>query len=164
MGLWIECSGKYKKKLKGTLESVCITTLLFIIIGCRPSSESAGDPEKLQSPSSDSTLQADPWIKYSYSERRGKLLYEHYCSHCHGILGRGDGFNAFTLNPRPRILADSSYSSALDDTTLNRTIAHGGRGVNRSVLMPAFSHTLKSDEISSVVDYIQTFFSKRDEE
>lgn len=164
MGLRIGCSGKYKTTLKRMIETVCITTLLFMIIGCRPSSESAGDSEKLQSPSSDSTRQADPWIKYSYSERRGKLLYEHYCSNCHGILGRGSGFNAFTLHPRPRILADSSYGSALHDTTLNQTIAYGGRGVNRSVLMPAFSHTLKGDEISSVVDYIRTLFSKRDEE
>lgn len=139
---------------------VFVTILLLMIIGCSPSSESAADSKKLHSTRIDSTHQADPWIKYSYSERRGKLLYEHYCSHCHGILGKGNGFNAFTLNPRPRILADSSYGSALHDTTLNQTIANGGRGVDCSVLMPSFSHTLKGDEISSLVDYIRTIPSK----
>ena len=112
----------------------------------------------------DSTLQIDPWTHYSYSERRGKRLYDHYCSGCHGSSGMGDGLNGYALDPRPRRLADSVYVSARHDTTLKRSVILGGRGTNRSVLMPAFSHTLIDDEISFIVAYIRSFSVKNGRE
>lgn len=105
----------------------------------------------------DSLLRSDPWIKYSYTERQGKRLFEQYCTICHGQSGEGDGFNAYSLDPRPHNLADSTYMKELPDETLTEIIAFGGKGVNKSVLMPAYQNTLDKTQISNVVAYIGTF-------
>jgi len=117
---------------------------LFSILACRSSSETGKG--------TDSSFTAKEWNRYSYSERRGKALYDHYCSHCHGFTGKGDGPNAIALDTAPRDLADSTYVSALPDTALKKEITFGGT----NVLMPSFSHTLNDDEISFIVDYIRT--------
>jgi mono/diheme cytochrome c family protein len=41
--------------------------------------------------------------------------------------------------------------------TLTETISFGGKGVNKSVLMPAYQKTLDKTQISNVVVYIETF-------
>jgi cytochrome c553 len=105
----------------------------------------------------DSLKRNDPWIRYTYTERQGKHLFEQYCVVCHGQSGEGDGFNAYNLNPRPHSLSDSTYMRALSNETLTETISFGGKGVNKSVLMPAYQNTLSKTQISNVVVYIETF-------
>jgi hypothetical protein len=105
----------------------------------------------------DSLVRSDPWLRYKYTERQGKQLFEQYCVVCHGQVGEGDGFNAYNLNPKPHSLADSTYMKALSIDILTETIAIGGKGVNKSVLMPAYQNTLDKIQISNVVGYIVTF-------
>ena len=105
----------------------------------------------------DSLIRADPWIRYTYTERRGKQLFEQYCVVCHGQSGEGDGFNAYNLNPKPHSLSDSTYMKALSSESLTETISFGGKGVNKSVLMPAYQNTLDKTQISNMVLYIETF-------
>jgi hypothetical protein len=105
----------------------------------------------------DSLIRNDPWTRYSYIERQGKQLFEQYCVVCHGQIGEGDGFNAYNLNPRPHSLSDSTYMRALSSETLTETISFGGKGVNKSVLMPAYHNTLSKTQLSNVVVYIETF-------
>ena len=105
----------------------------------------------------DSLIRNDPWIRYTYTERQGKQLFEQYCVVCHGQSGEGDGFNAYNLNPRPHSLSDSTYMKALSSETLTETISFGGKGVNKSVLMPAYQNTLSKTQISNVVVCIETF-------
>ncbi len=95
----------------------------------------------------------------SYEERQGSLLYAKYCAVCHGKEGKGDGFNAFNLDPRPRDFSDSSYMAALSDGQILQTIAGGGRSVNKSPLMPSYGWTMDAAEIRYVVSYIRTFSS-----
>ena len=87
----------------------------------------------------------------------GKQLFEQYCVVCHGQSGEGDGFNAYNLNPKPHSLSDSTYMRALSSETLTETISFGGKGINKSVLMPAYQNTLSKTQISNVVVYIETF-------
>jgi mono/diheme cytochrome c family protein len=47
--------------------------------------------------------------------------------------------------------------SALSNETLIEIISFGGKGVNKSVLMPAYQNTLSKKQISNVVAYIGTF-------
>ncbi len=47
--------------------------------------------------------------------------------------------------------------AALSDATFGQIITFGGRGMNRSVLMPAYQSTMTQDEISYLIAYIRTF-------
>ena len=38
---------------------------------------------------------------------QGRKLFMHYCVHCHGPSGSGNGYNAVHMDPRPRDLTDS---------------------------------------------------------
>jgi cytochrome c553 len=115
------------------------------------------DKDSLTVAIADSLIRNDPWLRYTYTERQGKQLFEQYCVVCHGQSGEGDGFNAYNLNPKPHSLSDSTYMKALSIETLTETISFGGKGVNKSVLMPAYQNTLSKTQISNVVVYIETF-------
>lgn len=108
--------------------------------------------------------ETDPirWKTYAmiYSERSGEKLFGKYCAICHGASGEGDGFNSFNLDPRPRDLTDSSYINTVSDSRLTEIIAQGGKGTGKSVLMPAYEHTLSNGEIGDLVNYIR-YLSKR---
>jgi mono/diheme cytochrome c family protein len=93
----------------------------------------------------------------SYEERQGSALYMKYCAVCHGKEGKGDGFNAFNLDPRPRDLSDSSSMAALSDAQILQTIGGGGRSVNKSPLMPSYAWTIDDRQIRYVAAYIRTF-------
>jgi mono/diheme cytochrome c family protein len=92
----------------------------------------------------------------SYEQRQGKDLYTKYCAICHGTEGKGDGFNAFNLEPRPRDFTDLKYMNALSDARLVETIMRGGRGVNRSPLMPTWGGRLKNDEAAYVLSFVRS--------
>jgi cytochrome c553 len=115
------------------------------------------DRDSLRVAISDSIIRNDPWIRYTYTERQGKQLFEQYCVVCHGQSGEGDGFNAYNLNPRPHSLSDSTYMKALSRENLTIIVSFGGKGINKSVLMPAYQNTLSKTQISNVIVYIETF-------
>jgi len=84
------------------------------------------------------------------------VLYRRFCAPCHGVRGKGDGYNARFLPVRPTAHADSSYMSKRSDEDLFDTIAGGGEFVDRSNLMPAFGRTLTRDEIRGIVHYLRS--------
>lgn len=138
--------------------------LLILLAGCSgknsglPNQGTANDSLKV----ADSASTADatkPDIILTYEERQGKYLYERYCLVCHGQEGKGDGFNAFNLDPRPRDFSDSKYMNALGEKQTYETISGGGRSVNKSPLMPSYGWTLKKEEIRYVASYLRTFSS-----
>jgi len=96
-------------------------------------------------------------VGLSYEEQQGALLYNRYCAVCHGQEGRGDGFNSFSLDPRPRDLSDSIYMAALSDAQIEQTISGGGRSINKTQLMPAYGWTLSRREIQGLSSYVKTF-------
>ncbi len=79
----------------------------------------------------------------------GRKVFGKYCSICHGIEGRGDGFNAYNLNPKPRDFADSSYQARLDSALIVETISSGGAAMGLSPLMPAWGRTLSVGDIKN---------------
>jgi len=96
----------------------------------------------------------------TYEERQGKALFLRYCSVCHGVEGKGDGFNAFNLDPRPRDLSDKKYMGAFSEERLYQTIDVGGRGMNKSPSMPSWGGRLNRQEIKYVVTYVQSMSAK----
>lgn len=98
-----------------------------------------------------------------YTLRVGQELFKNYCQVCHGDTGEGNGFNAYMLSTKPRNFSDGDYMNALSDNRLAEAIREGGRGVNKSVLMPAWGNTFSPFEISYLVEYIRTFVQKTSE-
>jgi mono/diheme cytochrome c family protein len=143
-------------------EKLFAVALSALIIGC--SGKNGGSVtqgvQKDSLKTADSTVQA-PVVQaerlLTYEERQGKHLYQKYCVVCHGQEGKGDGFNAFNLDPHPRDFSDAGYMSALSDKQIYQTISGGGRSVNRSPLMPAYGGTLKKEDIQYLAYYVRTF-------
>jgi cytochrome c553 len=134
---------------------------LSVFEGCKSGSE-----KKITNVTTDSltaatetapVVQENIWIRYSYDQREGKRLFEHYCSVCHGASGGGDGFNSYNLDPKPQSFRDSVYMSNLSDFNLQQVILLGGQSMNKSTLMPAYSHTLTEIQIERLVKFIRTF-------
>lgn len=113
----------------------------------------AGDSVHAPDSAQTTTLPAKPPL--SYEQGRGSFIYAKYCSVCHGQEGKGDGFNAFNLDPRPRDFSDTVYMNALSDDQILLTITGGGRSVNKSPLMPAYGWTLTRDQIRYVVAFLR---------
>lgn len=89
----------------------------------------------------------------------GRRLFVFYCTSCHGPYGRGDGVMADTLKARngvgPRDLGDAAYFSKLTDQDLYVTLSLGGAHSGRSPFMPAWTTTLKPEEIKDLVSYVR---------
>lgn len=97
-----------------------------------------------------------PIPELGYSAREGQALYRHYCLNCHGNEGKGDGFNAYNLDPRPRSLADSAFQAQHSDADLLVAIRSGGGAVGLSTGMPPWGRTLNERQVQNVVEYLRT--------
>ncbi len=97
-----------------------------------------------------------PIPELGYNAREGRALYRHYCLNCHGEVGKGDGFNAYNLDPRPRSLADSTFQVQHSDADLLTAIRSGGGAVGLSTGMPPWGRTLSERQIQNVVVYLRT--------
>ncbi len=83
----------------------------------------------------------------------GRKVFGKYCSICHGVEGKGDGFNAYNLHPKPRNFADSSYRARMDSTQIVETISSGGAAMGFSHQMPAWGRTLSKADIEKACYY-----------
>lgn len=119
--------------------------------------ENTGNPDASSAETALSVVSVKAfYARYTYSQRKGMRLFGAYCAVCHGEGGEGDGFNAFNLDVRPRDLTDQAFQRAVSDEALREVIAQGGRGTNRSVLMPAYQHTLSEEEVTDLLAFIRT--------
>lgn len=85
----------------------------------------------------------------------GKLLYETYCTQCHGLSGDGKGINAPHLAVQPRNHTDRGEMSARTDDDLFKAIKEGGQAVNKSILMPNWDGNIDDDGIHDLVAYLR---------
>jgi len=100
---------------------------------------------------------------------KGKKLYNHYCSHCHGESGQqGEGFNWDRMpDPRPKNLASNAEMSTFSDKEIFDTVYREMRDwEDPAVLddenyfavptMPTFKYTLSEEEIWGIVAHVRT--------
>lgn len=85
----------------------------------------------------------------------GEHLYQVYCTQCHGINGDGKGINIADMSVLPRDHTDTSEMSARTDAELVKAIKHGGKAVNKSVLMPAWGKNLNDAQVDNLVAYLR---------
>jgi mono/diheme cytochrome c family protein len=96
-----------------------------------------------------------PLPELGYNAREGRAVYRHYCLNCHGEEGKGDGFNAYNLDPKPQSLADSTFQAEHSDADLLTAIRLGGPAVGRSTGMPPWGRTLSQRQTQNIVEYLR---------
>jgi mono/diheme cytochrome c family protein len=82
---------------------------------------------------------------------QGKVLYQEYCTACHGQAGEGNGPDAATLSSKPARLMDQSLIAQSSSDNLYQAITSG-------ILpdMPAFTSTLEENERWALVGYLRS--------
>jgi mono/diheme cytochrome c family protein len=88
------------------------------------------------------------------AEERGLMIFRHYCAHCHGAYGFGDGLNSFGLETPPRDLQAVELDSRTDEE-LQQVITDGGAAHGLSRLMPPWGQTLEPHSIADLVAMIR---------
>ncbi len=88
-------------------------------------------------------------------QAKGKKIYKQYCTICHGEEGRGDGFNAFNLNPRPADLTE--ICKVREEKYIIKVITDGTKAVGKSSLCPPYGRTIRKEDINAIILYLKTF-------
>lgn len=101
---------------------------------------------------------------YDAESNRADELFGRYCSVCHGLTGKGDGFNAYNLDPKPRDFTDSAFVSQLSPALIIESITGGGKAVGLSGLMPPWGKTLDSADIRLLAQKVINFGSQSKQE
>jgi len=135
---------------------IIILLLAFAITGCsKKGYESVSKTDKndttIKQMNNNDTVRL---VKLSYEQEQGSFLFHKYCAVCHGETGKGNGFNAYSFNPRPRNFTDSVFAASLNLDRLQIAITKGGKGVGKSALMHPYGSTLKNNEIEYLARYI----------
>jgi mono/diheme cytochrome c family protein len=102
-------------------------------------------------------VRREPADPLADARARGQVIYRHYCQICHGEGGKGDGFNSSNLEPSPRDFTDHKFWRQTSDERLHYAVAQGGPSVGKSVLMPAWGHTLTEKQIRDVLVFVRAF-------
>ena len=145
-----------QEKMRHSAFLVIILSLILFVTGCSKKNDisnqllSAKDTITKSINSNDSAN----FVKLSYEQEQGNFLYNKYCNVCHGETGKGNGFNAFNLNPHPRNFTDSIFAANLNVDSIQIVISRGGKSAGKSALMHPYGYTLKSNEIEYLAQYI----------
>jgi cytochrome c oxidase cbb3-type subunit 3 len=125
----------------------------LLTIGCaRPAHDTLEEPSPIET----LTMRTGPFDPVAESESRGRNVYKHYCSICHGDEGQGDGFNSTNLTVPPRDFSGSEFWRQATDERLLLTVTKGGMAAGKSVLMPAWGRTLTDRQLRDVVAFLHT--------
>ncbi len=95
---------------------------------------------------------------------RGAILYQRYCTFCHGETGQGDGLNAYLLPVKPADLGDPQLLAGKSTADLAKVILQGGKDTGLSPAMPSFAQTLSPKQAVFLVDHIRITFKHTPQE
>lgn len=91
----------------------------------------------------------------------GRVLYEIYCTQCHGMNGNGGGINVRDMSIQPRDHTNPGEMGARTDADLAKAIRHGGKAIDKSVLMPAWDANLGDEQVADLVAYLRQLCCKQ---
>lgn len=86
-------------------------------------------------------------------EDRGRRLFAERCATCHGETGRGDGQNAFGLDPMPPDFRASLV--ALPEAERRLIIEKGSAAAGRSALCPPRGRVLDPDDVGALLAHLR---------
>jgi mono/diheme cytochrome c family protein len=84
------------------------------------------------------------------SEIRGNLVFQNYCTLCHGPEGRGDGRAAKLHTPRPFNLTTSSAPRYY----IADMVRKGGEAMGRGKGMPPWGDQLTDEQVNDVLNFL----------
>lgn len=116
----------------------------IVLAGCRGATPPARDA--LQEAFRDDALTG--------REARGHRVFLQTCATCHGPQGRGDGQNAFNLQPPPPDFQESLPKLSLADR--RRVVEEGTAALGRSPLCPPWGRSLAPDDVDAVLLWLET--------
>ena len=150
------------RHVRSALAVGMVALAVFNAAGCRRVRSARGHaaiPDTTSSPSDSASAiysaAALPIPELGYNAREGGALYRRYCLNCHGDEGKGDGFNAYNLDPRPQSLADSTFQARHADNDLATAIRSGGAAVGLSNGMPPWGRVFNERQIQNLVTYVR---------
>jgi len=106
------------------------------------------------------TVQRGPSVQSAVPTDRAAMLYQLYCSQCHGVRGNGKGINAPFLFVAPRDHTSTEEMSRLTDEDILTAIQSGGRAVGKSALMPSWAGTIAGEDIRVLVGYVRSLSAR----
>jgi mono/diheme cytochrome c family protein len=90
------------------------------------------------------------------SMERGKVVYDKYCSKCHGKNADGRGKDAYKYAPPPT----NFHVAQAAGPYMSDMVKKGGKAMNRSEDMPDWEDDLSKQQIEDVVNYVMSFRTK----
>jgi mono/diheme cytochrome c family protein len=84
------------------------------------------------------------------SEIRGNLVFQNYCTLCHGVAGKGDGRAAKLHTPRPFNLTTSTAPRYY----IADMVRKGGEAMGRGKGMPPWGDQLTDEQVNDVLNFL----------
>jgi mono/diheme cytochrome c family protein len=89
----------------------------------------------------------------SAREARGHRVFLQRCATCHGPQGRGDGQNAYNLQPPPPDFQESL--PRLSPADRRKVIEGGTASLGRSPLCPPWGRSLGPDDVDALLAWLE---------
>ena len=104
-------------------------------------------------PAKDALQEAFRDDAHSAQAARGHRVFLQRCATCHGPQGRGDGQNAYNLQPPPPDFQESLAKLPAGDR--RKVIAGGTAALGRSPLCPAWGRSLGPDDVDALLAWLE---------
>jgi mono/diheme cytochrome c family protein len=85
-------------------------------------------------------------------QARGHRVFRQRCATCHGPEGRGDGQNAYNLQPPPPDFRESL--AKLSPADRRKVVEAGTAALGRSPLCPPWGRSLDPDDVDAVLAWL----------
>ncbi len=116
---------------------------LVVVAGCRA----------VPPPAKDAVQEAFRDDALSAQEARGHRVFRQRCATCHGPQGRGDGQNAYNLQPPPPDFQESLAKVPRADR--KRIIEGGTAALGRSPMCPPRGRAVDEDDVDALLAWLE---------